>query len=196
MVDTFYRPVKHASFFWELRQKIWWHISPSKYNIVSWNIHQLKNKCFTKFLISKKNRNTKYMNSVNNINNPGHNIHWNDFSYWTRYDNKIDNKRMKNIFASSFIHVFQACIKHRLGALLHTEKSFLNLVKSNQIWILITLIQLITAQTEHCLELNQSEKSIRFWFDITRFQIEFSVCHWRHLLRVSEANEVPISSHI
>ena len=40
---------------------------------------------------------------------------------------------------------------------LHTGRSFLNLVKSNEIWIVITLFQWIKRQTEFNLVLNLSE---------------------------------------
>ena len=42
----------------------------------------------------------------------------------------------------------------------HTEKSFLNLVELNYIWILISLFRLIHHQTDFRLELNQQLKSV------------------------------------
>ena len=61
------------------------------------------------------------------------------------------------------------------------EKSFLNLVDLNQIWIVIILFRLIEHQTELSLVPNQSKKGItvQIWFNLTRFkftvQINFCV---------------------
>ena len=44
---------------------------------------------------------------------------------------------------------------------MHTRNLLFNFVKLNQIWIVITLFRLITNQ---------------FWFDLTRFRIDFLVC--------------------
>ena len=59
-----------------------------------------------------------------------------------------------------------------LSNLIRTEKTILNPVKSNQIWIVITLFRLIWNRTDFCLVLNHSEKcnyiSNLFWLRIHR----------------------------
>ena len=53
----------------------------------------------------------------------------------------------------------------------HKKKSSLNLFKSNQIWILITLFRLKSVW----YQLNRKPITIQIWFNSTRFRIYFSV---------------------
>ena len=49
-------------------------------------------------------------------------------------------------------------VKPHSGSSVNTDTYYLNLVKSNQTWIVITLYRLIQHRMEFCLALNQSEK--------------------------------------
>ena len=65
-----------------------------------------------------------------------------------------------------------------------TQNPISNLVESNQIWIVITLFRIDLAQQKEfrlVQKKNQSLKTvitIQIWFDLTRFEIEFSLRTW------------------
>ena len=75
------------------------------------------------------------------------------------------------------INRIKKCLnEHRVWKLY--RKHFLNLVKSNQFWIAITILRSIRHQTElYLVHTNRkSVISIKLCFNLTRFRINFSVC--------------------
>ena len=76
--------------------------------------------------------------------------------------------------------ILQREIKICLLFMLQTEKSFLNIDESNQIWVVITLFRLIRHQMKFRFVPNQSEKCNYNPFDLARFRKDFSMCTCRY----------------
>jgi len=85
-------------------------------------------------------------------------------------------------FTPNFYSIYQALYEYYKGTILiHTEKFFRNLIKSNQNQIVFTIIFLLIWNTNRhvrlLFQINQCMvRTIWFRFDIIRFRKDFSVC--------------------
>ena len=77
---------------------------------------------------------------------------------------------------SDFLAVLSCCNRTTRKKWVYTQRNyFLNLVKSNQIWIVVTVIRMIWHRTQICLVSNKwkSEITNQIYYDLTRFRKYF-----------------------
>ena len=86
---------------------------------------------------------------------------------------ETDAPWMHNLAAAASVIYW---IKHFVAAR-DADKSFLNLIILNQIWIVITFFRLIWNQTEFQIN-RKAVVTIQISFDLTKFRKDLSVCSY------------------